>query len=83
MQPCAHAVRRRHILARRLLLAAETCPSSCQPLHLPTSQARTTVVEFLKEKGLFRGTLDNPMRLGLCSRWVLNQSVSQHNECTG
>lgn len=33
-------------------------------------QARTTVVEFLKEKGLFRGTLDNPMRLGLCSRWV-------------
>ncbi len=32
-------------------------------------QARVTVVEFLKEKGLFRGTSDNPMRLGLCSRW--------------
>lgn len=43
------------------------------PLFLPSAcplQARTTVVEFLKEKGLFRGTLDNPMRLGLCSRWV-------------
>ncbi|PRW56769.1 valine--tRNA ligase isoform A [Chlorella sorokiniana] len=34
----------------------------------PRFKARTTVVEFLKEKGLFRGTLDNPMRLGLCSR---------------
>ena len=27
-----------------------------------------TVVEYLKEAGLFRGTADNPMRLGLCSR---------------
>lgn len=27
-----------------------------------------TVVDFLKEKGLFRGTADNAMRLGLCSR---------------
>ncbi|KAL4444290.1 hypothetical protein ABPG75_012027 [Micractinium tetrahymenae] len=34
----------------------------------PRFKARVTVVEFLKEKGLFRGTLDNPMRLGLCSR---------------
>lgn len=31
-------------------------------------QARVTVVDFLKEKGLFRGTADNEMRLGLCSR---------------
>lgn len=31
-------------------------------------QARTTVAAFLKEKGLFRGTEENPMRLGLCSR---------------
>ncbi len=31
-------------------------------------QARITVVDMLKEKGLFRGTTDNPMRLGLCSR---------------
>ncbi|EFN58150.1 hypothetical protein CHLNCDRAFT_141931 [Chlorella variabilis] len=31
-------------------------------------EARVTVVEYLKERGLFRGTLDNPMRLGLCSR---------------
>jgi valyl-tRNA synthetase len=30
--------------------------------------ARATIVDFLKEKGLFRGTADNPMRLGLCSR---------------
>ena len=26
------------------------------------------MVDFLKEKGLFRGTADNAMRLGLCSR---------------
>ena len=26
------------------------------------------MVEYLKDKGLFRGTADNPMRLGLCSR---------------
>lgn len=31
-------------------------------------KARVTVVEFLKEKGLFRGIEDNPMRLGICSR---------------
>uniref|UniRef100_A0A061RC03 Valine--tRNA ligase, mitochondrial n=1 Tax=Tetraselmis sp. GSL018 TaxID=582737 RepID=A0A061RC03_9CHLO len=31
-------------------------------------EARRTVTEFLKEKGLFRGTEPNPMRLGLCSR---------------
>ena len=31
-------------------------------------QARVTVVEWLKEKGLFRGTAGNAMRLGLCSR---------------
>lgn len=30
--------------------------------------ARITVVEHLKELGLFRGVEDNPMRLGLCSR---------------
>lgn len=29
---------------------------------------RRTVVEYLKEKGLFRGVADNPMRLGICSR---------------
>lgn len=34
----------------------------------PRFQARVTVVDFLKEKGLFRGVADNPMRLGLCSR---------------
>lgn len=34
----------------------------------PRFEARVTVVDFLKEKGLFRGTEDNPMRLGLCSR---------------
>lgn len=31
-------------------------------------QARTTVVDWLKELGLFRGTAGNAMRLGLCSR---------------
>ena len=31
-------------------------------------QARVTVVDWLKEKGLFRGTAGNAMRLGLCSR---------------
>ena len=31
-------------------------------------EARITVVEHLKEIGLFRGVEDNPMRLGLCSR---------------
>jgi valyl-tRNA synthetase len=31
-------------------------------------EARVTVVEHLKDLGLFRGVEDNPMRLGLCSR---------------
>lgn len=31
-------------------------------------QARETVVDWLKEKGLFRGEAGNAMRLGLCSR---------------
>eukprot|EP00192_Tetraselmis_astigmatica_P024574 CAMPEP_0117679300 /NCGR_PEP_ID=MMETSP0804-20121206/17744_1 /TAXON_ID=1074897 /ORGANISM="Tetraselmis astigmatica, Strain CCMP880" /LENGTH=940 /DNA_ID=CAMNT_0005488719 /DNA_START=78 /DNA_END=2900 /DNA_ORIENTATION=- len=31
-------------------------------------EARKTVQDFLKEKGLYRGTESNPMRLGLCSR---------------
>jgi len=31
-------------------------------------EARRTVTEFLKEKGLYRGTEPNTMRLGLCSR---------------
>jgi valyl-tRNA synthetase len=34
----------------------------------PRFKTRTTVVEFLRSKGLFRGTADNAMRLGLCSR---------------
>jgi len=34
----------------------------------PRFQARLTVAEYLKEKDLFRGVADNPMRLGLCSR---------------
>jgi valyl-tRNA synthetase len=34
----------------------------------PRFQARVTVVDYLREKGLFRGVDDNPMRLGLCSR---------------
>eukprot|EP01025_Chloroclados_australasicus_P060277 TRINITY_DN771_c5_g1_i1.p1 TRINITY_DN771_c5_g1~~TRINITY_DN771_c5_g1_i1.p1 ORF type:complete len:1316 (-),score=198.99 TRINITY_DN771_c5_g1_i1:331-4227(-) len=34
----------------------------------PRFVARETVVKFLEEKGLLRGTQDNPMRLGLCSR---------------
>lgn len=34
----------------------------------PRFRARLTVAEYLKEKGLFRGVADNPMRLGLCSR---------------
>ena len=31
-------------------------------------QARVTVVEWLMERGLYRGTAGNAMRLGLCSR---------------
>ena len=31
-------------------------------------QARKTVVEWLKQEGLYRGTAPNPMRLGVCSR---------------
>ena len=41
------------------------------PLPPPTPsihQARITVVDWLKELGLFRGVAGNPMRLGLCSR---------------
>ncbi|MEW5299660.1 MAG: hypothetical protein WDW36_002653 [Sanguina aurantia] len=34
----------------------------------PRFQTRVEIVNFLKEKGLFRGVADNPMRLGLCSR---------------
>ncbi|BDA49044.1 Valine-tRNA ligase [Coccomyxa sp. Obi] len=34
----------------------------------PRFKARKTVVEWLKEKGLFRGEAGNAMRLGLCSR---------------
>ena len=62
-------------------LAQALSPSTPTPPHplpatLPATpaatprplQARVTVVEYLKERGLFRGTLDNPMRLGLCSR---------------
>jgi len=30
--------------------------------------ARLAVIEALKEKGLFRGTSPNPMRIGICSR---------------
>ncbi len=33
-----------------------------------TLQARVTVVDWLKELGLFRGTEGNKMRLGKCSR---------------
>ena len=40
-------------------------PYWCKFIHF---QARVSIVEFLKGKGLFRGTTDNPMRLGLCSR---------------
>ena len=39
-------------------------PFAGQPRFL----ARTTVVDFLKDKGLFRGVEDNAMRLGLSSR---------------
>jgi len=31
-------------------------------------QVRRTITEFLDSKGLFRGTADNKMSLGLCSR---------------
>jgi valyl-tRNA synthetase len=34
----------------------------------PILQARITVVDFLKEAGLYRGVHDNPMRLGISSR---------------
>eukprot|EP00878_Enallax_costatus_P001054 GHUV01001189.1.p1 GENE.GHUV01001189.1~~GHUV01001189.1.p1 ORF type:complete len:843 (+),score=324.29 GHUV01001189.1:29-2530(+) len=34
----------------------------------PRFQARVTVVDFLKEQGLYRGIHDNPMRLGISSR---------------
>lgn len=34
----------------------------------PRMQARVTVVDFLKEAGLYRGIHDNPMRLGISSR---------------
>ncbi|KAK2080454.1 hypothetical protein QBZ16_000307 [Prototheca wickerhamii] len=34
----------------------------------PRFLARRTVVDCLKDKGLFRGVADNPMRLGICSR---------------
>ncbi|EIE18923.1 putative valyl tRNA synthetase [Coccomyxa subellipsoidea C-169] len=34
----------------------------------PRFQARKTVVDWLKEKGLYRGEAGNAMRLGLCSR---------------
>lgn len=35
---------------------------------VPCLQARVTVVDFLKEQGLYRGIHDNPMRLGISSR---------------
>lgn len=34
----------------------------------PRFKCRVTIVDFLQQSGLFRGTADNPMRLGLCSR---------------
>eukprot|EP00200_Dunaliella_tertiolecta_P003314 CAMPEP_0202352070 /NCGR_PEP_ID=MMETSP1126-20121109/8424_1 /ASSEMBLY_ACC=CAM_ASM_000457 /TAXON_ID=3047 /ORGANISM="Dunaliella tertiolecta, Strain CCMP1320" /LENGTH=1278 /DNA_ID=CAMNT_0048944237 /DNA_START=55 /DNA_END=3891 /DNA_ORIENTATION=- len=34
----------------------------------PRFKARVTVVEALDKLGLFRGTTDNPMRFGICSR---------------
>lgn len=42
-------------------------PSS-RPACVLCLQARVTVVNFLKEKGLYRGIHDNPMRLGISSR---------------
>lgn len=36
--------------------------SPCAP------QVRRTITEFLDKKGLFRGTADNKMSLGICSR---------------
>lgn len=35
---------------------------------MPRFKARVEVVAYLEAKGLLRGTTDNPMRLGLCSR---------------
>lgn len=48
-----------------------TCPALAPcitntPVHC--TQTRLTVVAYLQEKGLFRGTHDNPMRLGISSR---------------
>ena len=43
-------------------------PSSVkQAMHLGL-QVRRTLVEWLKEEGLFRGTADNAMSIPLCSR---------------
>lgn len=39
-----------------------------QPHLLLSPQARITVVDFLKQAGLYRGVHDNPMRLGISSR---------------
>lgn len=44
------------------------CFRSNPPSLSTPHQARITVVDWLKDKGLFRGTEGNPMRLGLCSR---------------
>ena len=38
-----------------------------QAMHLGL-QVRRTLVEWLKEEGLFRGTADNAMNIPLCSR---------------
>ena len=51
---------------RRLTADAHTL-SPPPPTHTHT-QARVTVVDMLKSKGLYRGVEDNAMRLGLSSR---------------
>ena len=43
--------------------ASDRCESSCGAF-----QARVTVVDWLKQLGLYRGTTPNAMRLGVCSR---------------
>ncbi|CAG9465555.1 unnamed protein product [Pedinophyceae sp. YPF-701] len=68
--PNDFATGKRHNLESINILDDEGCINAAGGIFQgqPRFVARETVVDWMKEQGLFRGTEENPMRLGLCSR---------------
>jgi hypothetical protein len=66
--PASPAALRPALLRAQPLTSHTLHPLTLTPPTPPPRQARVTVVDFLKSKGLYRGIEDNAMRLGLSSR---------------